>query len=77
MLWTAKQPHLNKENQRVFIRNALNCNFIYVETRCYDFWSKIGGKFHKKHQMLMHDSQGVENFFLNKEDEVGPFLLFL
>ena len=26
--------------------------------------------------MLMHYSQGVENFFGNKEDEVGPFLLF-
>ena len=25
----------------------------------------------------MHDSQGVENFFGHKEDEVGPFLLFL
>ena len=27
--------------------------------------------------MLMHYSQGVENFFGNKEDEVGPFPLFL
>ena len=60
------------------MRNSLNCNFIYMETRCYDFQSKIGSKFHKKHQMLMHDYQGVENFFFwNKEDEVGPFLLFL
>ena len=25
----------------------------------------------------MHYSQGVENFFGNKEDEVGPFPLFL
>ena len=77
MFQTAKHPHLKKKISRVFIRNALNCNFICMETRCHDFLSKIGSKFHKKHQMLMHYSQGVENFFGNKEDEVGPFPLFL